>query len=522
MIAGALGYAPVEVRRLAALSGLHAKALQALKLGRMTLRQARLLARLPEKTLQVELADYAMQGHGFQEWRALQALDERLVTTDDRRFALVGPDRYAAAGGRTEADLFGERPDVLLDPELLHALWTDRVRTLSAAFDMPGADLAISAEGEPEPPAGLDPFGYRFGLDLDEAAQTAWREAQGKLNAAVQALSGADLASAEQDAGLINYLRARVATTQATEPGRPVTIVVLFPGHRSAVDVACFAPPTPEVEMDEDSAAPIATVGAERAPTVGEPLAAAAEPVTEGVNHALHEVRTDTATRALLRALADDPGAALVALIARLFSVLVLRAGVYKGGGALTVCAEAYGRPRSRVIETLDGDVRRRLAERRSAWEASGLSLIAWAAALPHGEKMATLAELTAISLDLREERTSPVRRQARAEAAELAALCNAQVTVHWTPDEPFLRAHPKPQLLSMLAAMDVDDPRAAKLKKDELVALVVECSAERGWAPAWLSWRASTDSGEESEPEPEGEAEGALEGSAGDLEQAA
>ena len=64
------------------------------------------------------------------------------------------------------------------------------------------------------------------------------------------------------------------------------------------------------------------------------------------------------------------------------------------------------------------------------------------------------LAELTALSLDLREERTTLVRGSARAEAAELAALCEADVTRVWTPDAPFLQSHSKDQLLGMLAAM--------------------------------------------------------------------
>lgn len=119
VIAGALGYAEIEVRRLAALSGLHAKAIEALKAGKITLRQARLLARLPDKKTQAELAQAAFDGFGFQEWRITERLDAGQVTTADRRFALVGADRYAAAGGRTEADLFGERAAVLLDPDIL-------------------------------------------------------------------------------------------------------------------------------------------------------------------------------------------------------------------------------------------------------------------------------------------------------------------------------------------------------------------------------------------------------------------
>lgn len=50
----------------------------------------------------------------------------------------------------------------------------------------------------------------------------------------------------------------------------------------------------------------------------------------------------------------------------------------------------------------------------------------------------------------------------------------------HWTPDAVFLGAHIKPQLRAMLTAMAVDDPHAAGLKKDELIALAVAQAAER------------------------------------------
>ncbi|TAL32838.1 MAG: chromosome partitioning protein ParB, partial [Phenylobacterium sp.] len=123
VIAGALGFAELEVRRLAALSDLHPKALEALRAGRLNLRQARLLARLPDRKEQGEIAEAALNGMGFQEWRITDRLDAGQVTTRDRRFRLVGPDRYAAAGGRIDSDLFGERPDVVLDPEILQSAW---------------------------------------------------------------------------------------------------------------------------------------------------------------------------------------------------------------------------------------------------------------------------------------------------------------------------------------------------------------------------------------------------------------
>lgn len=106
---------------------------------------------------------------------------------------------------------------------------------------------------------------------------------------------------------------------------------------------------------------------------------------------------------------------------------------------------------------------------------------------------MALLAELVAVSLDLREVRNSLIRRSARAEAVEIAALCDAELSAHWCADGPFLALHSKKQLLAMLAAMEVEDDRAAGLKKDALVTLVCDAAAERRWAPPALSWTRQT-----------------------------
>jgi ParB family chromosome partitioning protein len=94
-----------------------------------------------------------------------------------------------------------------------------------------------------------------------------------------------------------------------------------------------------------------------------------------------------------------------------------------------------------------------------------------------------------AVALDLREVRNTMVRPAARAEAVEIAALCDADLTAHWSADAPFLTLHSKKQLLAMLDAMGVEDDRAATLKKDELVAFVAEAAAERRWVPTAVTW---------------------------------
>lgn len=490
-IARALGYAEIDIKRLAALAGLPQVALVALKAGRLTLKQARLLARLPDKAEQAELAEAALDGQGFQDWRITERLDQGRVTSRDRRCALVDPIAYGEAGGRTEADLFGELAPILLDPEILTDLWMRRARGIAAVFEAEGIAVHFTAGPEPDLPDDLEALGYVYGGQLPSEDMARYRAEREVFNARADSVRQTLVEACEPevvDAAIMAMIRARVTADQTGCGGRVVTTMVMWPAAGTGVDLRCYTPGEPEVE-DDGLIARDPSDQASEPPVYVAPEAPTPEPDTDGINHALHGVRTDVATRGLIRALADDPGAALTALIARLFTVLVLNTHVARTESALAIVATGFSPADGRVIESLDGEVRQRLDERRAAWQASGETVIAWIHTLPHGEKMGVLAELTAISLDVRETRTTLIRRSARTEAAELAALCAADITLHWTPDAPFLQAHSKALLLGMLETMGVDDERARSLKKTELVDWVAEQAASRIWAPAGLAW---------------------------------
>jgi len=113
---------------------------------------------------------------------------------------------------------------------------------------------------------------------------------------------------------------------------------------------------------------------------------------------------------------------------------------------------------------------------------------------------MALLAELVAVTVNLREERKDRIQQGARAEAGEIADLCGYDIAQHWTPDSAYLAVHTKKQLQALLTEMGIDDPRAAALKKDELVTFVAEAAAERRFAPRALAWLAAPSS-----PDPDG-----------------
>ena len=281
--------------------------------------------------------------------------------------------------------------------------------------------------------------------------------------------------------------------------GAPLTrdrigAAVLTPSDGLGVAVTYFSAPlpadqlpdeAPETGDDEDAA----EVGGRYGRSYTDVEIPRADVDVAGSSHVLHETRTDVATRGLIRDLADDPGAALTVLVAQLFKNLALHSAGSAEESAAAISATAYRRGTTPAIPALDGEVRARLDARRAAYKASGLRPIPWVETLAHGDKMALLAELVAISLNVREGRTTSLRHAARAEAAEIAALCGADISAHWTPDEAYLSVHSKKQLSALLDEMEVEDDRAKALKKDDLVTFVAEAAAERQWAPAALAW---------------------------------
>ncbi|WP_082539938.1 ParB N-terminal domain-containing protein [Caulobacter sp. Root342] len=505
-IAKALGYDVVEIRRLEALAGVHAKVLDAFRQGRLTLKQVKLMARIDDKAQQGQLAQAALDGH-LQDYQLRARVEGGRVTVEDPRMALVGMSRYAAAGGGSSSDLFGEMPDAIHDPDLLQRLWQERIDGLGKK--LAPLDLAVftGPDGGVAAPDGFESLPYVYHGDLTDTQKTARATAREVIDAASARLKALALDGDAAIEAMVEVIIARAALATAGLGRGELGAVLLSPGADLGFEARFFRKAIDE-EADHDEAEDDdATVG--RVVVSASPPDIAVAKVTvelDGAGHSLHETRTDIATRGLIRDLADDPAAALTALLAQLFKCLALRGTSRASESALTVEASAYARSGAPPMPALDGEVFERLAARREAYLASGLRPIGFIDGLPHGEKMALLAELVAVSLDLKEVRNTLIRRSARAEAVEIAALCDADLAAHWCADTAFLALHSKKQLLAMLSAMEVEDDRAASLKKDDLVTLVGDAAAERRWAPGALSW---TSAALEVEPDAEPEGEG-------------
>lgn len=492
-ISSALGYAELEIKRLKALSGVHAKVLAALRSGKLTVKQVRLFARLPDKKQQAEIAQSALDGH-LQEYQLRAVVQQDRVTVEDARVVLVGIDRYVAAGGRVSSDLFGEYPDFLLDPEVLQTAWRIRVQPL--VDHLKGQDLAVfvGADGGFGAPDGFDRLPYLYVRDLGEEKTAALYEARDRVAQLSSELQDLDPGADDAPAALGPLVAAMRVEAGAGLAYAKIGAVLLSPaaaGHGVAAtfySVPLSADEMPD-EEDEDDGDAEQAFSARYGGTSADIEVPQMEVEIEGSSHVFHETRTDVATRGLIRDLADDPSTALTVLVAQLFKQLALQSAGSLESSASQISATRYSRGATPPISALDGEVKSRLDARRAAYKASGLRPVTWVETLPHGEKMALMAELVAISLNLREARTTSLRSAARAEAAEIAVLCGADICAHWTPDQSYLAVHSKKQLISLLDEMGVEDDRAKTLKKDDLVAFVAEAAAERQWAPAALSW---------------------------------
>jgi ParB family transcriptional regulator, chromosome partitioning protein len=510
-IAAALGYAELEIKRLEALAAVHPNVLKALRAGKLTLKQVRLFARIGDKKQQAEIAQTALDGY-FQDYQLKGLVTRGRVTVDDPRFTLVGMDRYVAAGGRVSSDLFAELPDALLDPAILSVAWRERVQPIVAHLQAEGLAVYLGDDGDFGAPEGFSRLPYVYRPDLTEAQTTALNEANYRVTQLSSALQDIDPEADEAPQAFGPLVSAMAAVAGAPLSRCKIGAVILSPAGSDYGFAASFysvllpASELPEEIEDEADVEDEVEVGGRYGRAVADIDVPQADVEVEGSSHVLHETRTDVATRGLIRDLADDPSAALTVLVAQLFKQLALHSSGGLDASALQISGVRYSRGSTPPIASLDGEVKARLDARRAAYKASGLRPITWVETLAHGEKMALLAELTAMSLNLREARTSMIRHAARAEAAEIAALCGADISAHWTPDTGYLAVHSKKQLLALLDEMEAEDERAKTLKKDDLVAFVGEAAAERQWAPAALAWDRGVE-GEAREDENEADA---------------
>ena len=267
-----------------------------------------------------------------------------------------------------------------------------------------------------------------------------------------------DPLSDEAPAALITLLEAQRAVAAAPLSIYRIAAVILCPADGYGVSATFYGAQipasewpeaAPEDEEDDDDAPPLVS-GGRYGRAYNDVDVPRPEIDVAGSGHALHETRTDIATRGLIRGLADDPGAALTVLLAQLFKSLALHSSSSLDESAAQISATAYRRGAMAPIATLDGEVYARLEARRDAYRASGLRPILWVETLPRDEKMALLAELTA---HFPQRSGGPQRASIRAAARarggrDRRALRGGISRPTGRRTEPYLAVHSKTQLL--------------------------------------------------------------------------
>lgn len=499
-IGRALNYSTAELNKLLRLATVHPRVLEAYRADKLRENQVKLLARLDDKNAQKEQADRAFDYGWIDETRVMAQIrgDKTLIT--DARFTVVTLQDYLDAGGRVERDLFGEHADSIIDSEILEALWQGHAKDVAAAITgkygvetyVAGGDrAAVIPETMEATRSYIDSYAVASDLKAEFNSERAVVSAfETELNAAI-----AD--GAYDPNRVVEYLFAYASLHTYSSVRREIGAITITPdkatGFKPLVALKPFVPvPKTEEEMQAEAEAAEAKQRQDEAKSAytvvtHDRIATPKMKVdTEGLNNSLHERRTDVSTKALMRDLADDPQAAIIVLAARLLVDTVTHA--HQGDSAARISCKPY-ESRFEVIPALDGEIRIRVRAWKDAFVASGQRPITFVAGLAMGDRLQMMADLVALSLDLREHATHSVNSSRRAEAAEIKTLIVQDLAQHWTPDEQFLSAHPKSLLMAMAQDLELDTTALAKCKKRELVLQIAQAAAEKRYVPKGLDW---------------------------------
>lgn len=125
-VASAFAVSEAHVRRRARLGALPEAVLDSLKAGEINISQAQAMTLSQDEALILAALEKAKGNKWFDEHDIRNAVVPHRIASSDRRLKFVGLDAYAAAGGKSTADLFNDQT-ILHSPDVLDRVFAEKL-----------------------------------------------------------------------------------------------------------------------------------------------------------------------------------------------------------------------------------------------------------------------------------------------------------------------------------------------------------------------------------------------------------
>lgn len=496
-IATILGLEVSKTRQMAKLGALDINFLTAYRDKRLDMGSLRKLARIKDPDELKRLSTTAAAGR-LSTWDISDSTTSNSIDATGIVPRIIGKDAYIAAGGTIEQDLFEEKPDRMLDASLVFDLWRATIKPVIDALKAKGLTGYIGVSGSGGHGEEFESLPWNWATGIEKAKLDKEREAiAGLCNAATTAAG--DHEDGWQDKAIAWALAEYDLYARKAFPLIPAAFVIYGAFNTLAltffVSGADLAAHQDDQIAETDDDGDVSTKVSE--PT--EPKLTIPNNITKidttGYQHVLHQVVTKRAGQSLALTLADEPEVAFVAQLAAQFAAqfeqCVLGVAPHHYGSADRLLQITVRKlPRLKDAEpTFISPIVERLQVFKDEYREANLHPIEWIRLLQDERKGQLFALITALQVEIIEDKTNSLHTYARAEAAHLADAAGHDIRDHWLPDAEFYKMFSKKQLLGFLKDMGVKTKEHEKLDRDTLAADVAAHGQTARFAPSALDF---------------------------------
>ena len=501
-IGKALGIETTEVRRKLRLGALDERLLKAFKAKRVTLDTLKAIARVEHPSPE-QMDKWAKAAKSGQLFSYEISSNRNAVTVNDRRLRFIDMDAYAADGGRIEQDLFGEKPDRVLDTDLVDRLWFRSLRPIADWLTAQGLTVSLEEELAADDGSFLIDIPDNFqGATAAAEIQVARRELA-TLRREVETMKGdhAAFIAAVENLGRQSLLVARMVCAPVEVAACAIAETfqdfVDFDFFVRETDLEAYLADRGETYIPDAAPVPAPSYAGIGNPVQNDYIYGAAktpdsdiEVDDEGFTVTQHQFITIAAGRALARSLADAPYAAFVLVVATMFQQALLDGhGAGNETRMLQLSTSVRVSDVSKPDPVLGQPILGRLAAYRADYEASGAHPFDWVHDLDGPAVDDLLALLVALQVSTFEPDSKSIRHARRAQAAHVADEIEHDVRKWFRPDREFYTGLAKKKLLEFAQDMGADTTPLATLKRPDLAAKIFELAAEHDYVPPAFSF---------------------------------